>query len=228
VTTSGSAATRAWGGNGFTATSSSAAITAGDYVTCALTAAAGYQMSLGSVSQFSYRRSNSSGPPNGLLQYQVGSGSFTDITTLAFASGSSGNSLNAIDLSGISALQGVPAGTPVTFRVALYGASSSTGNWYIYDVAASSAADFAISGSVLAAAPPTPAAPPSLGSSGFTGNQFHFVVSGTAGSNYVVQVNTNLAGNSWTPVATNSAPFTFTESNANSFIQRFYRARVAP
>jgi len=56
-------------------------------------------------------------------------------------------------------------------------------------------------------------------------NQFQFTVTGSAGSNYVVQVATNLtAPTTWISVVTNASPFTFVDSNAQNFPQRFYRA----
>lgn len=55
-----------------------------------------------------------------------------------------------------------------------------------------------------------------------TGGQFSFTVSGSAGQQYVVEASTNLLN--WIPVATNAAPFVFTDTNGASFNQRFYRA----
>lgn len=60
-----------------------------------------------------------------------------------------------------------------------------------------------------------------------SGNQFQFTVTGTAGSNYIVQVSTNLAISNWVSVFTNPSPFTFTDTNINTVSQRFFRA-VAP
>ena len=73
-----------------------------------------------------------------------------------------------------------------------------------------------------------PAIAPSFSSLMFTNNQFQFTVNGTTGSNYVVQVTTNLAAPDWIPLLTNAAPFSFVESNTLLFGQRFYRATVAP
>ena len=73
-----------------------------------------------------------------------------------------------------------------------------------------------------------PAIAPSFSSLMFTNNQFQFTVNGTAGTNYVVQVTTNLAAPDWIPLLTNAAPFSFGESNTLLFGQRFYRATVAP
>jgi endonuclease G len=73
-----------------------------------------------------------------------------------------------------------------------------------------------------------PAIAPSFLSLSFANDQFQFTVNGTMGSNYVVQVTTNLAAPDWEPLLTNAAPFSFIETNAGMFGQRFYRATVAP
>lgn len=62
----------------------------------------------------------------------------------------------------------------------------------------------------------------------FTNNQFQFIVSGTINSNYIVQATTGLTSTNWIPVTTNSAPFIFTDINANLYTRRFYRGVVAP
>ncbi len=63
------------------------------------------------------------------------------------SSASAGAVLSPIDLSGIAALQNIPAGTNVTFRIVNWGGGSG-GTWYIFDVLGSSAPDLAISGTV--------------------------------------------------------------------------------
>ena len=111
-----------------------------------------------------------------------------------------------------------------------YGGTSSIGSWYVNDTASSTALDLAVQGSVtqvLSATNP-PAAAPAFSATVFANNQFQFTVTGTAGSNYVVQAATNLAAPNWIPLMTNTAPFVFVQSNANLFPQRFYRAVVAP
>ena len=223
VTTTGSAASRAWGGNGFTTSSAGAAVTAVDLATFSITANAGYKVSFASISKFDYRRS-SSGPTDGVVQYQVGAGAFTGFATNAYASGNGGHSLAAIDLSGVAALQNVGPGTNVTFRIVNYNGAAS-GTWYIYDVANSTALDFAVTGSIAAAAAP-PASPPTLSLVGLTGNQFQFTLTGTTGSSYVVEVATNLPAANWIPVRTSTAPILFTEPATND--QRYYRGRIAP
>lgn len=73
-----------------------------------------------------------------------------------------------------------------------------------------------------------PPAAPVLSQPTLTSNVFNFTVSGSAGTNYVIQASTNLAGGNWLPLRTNAAPFSFTESNANAFPQRYYRAIWQP
>jgi hypothetical protein len=74
-----------------------------------------------------------------------------------------------------------------------------------------------------------PANPAVLGSLGVdSANRFQFTITGSAGSNYVIQVSTNLSANNWISIYTNAAPFTFTESNAANFPQGFYRATALP
>jgi hypothetical protein len=58
------------------------------------------------------------------------------------------------------------------------------------------------------------------------GGQFSFRVTGISGSNYVVQASSDLKN--WTAVQTNTSPFTFTDVNASSFQQRFYRTYFLP
>jgi endonuclease/exonuclease/phosphatase family metal-dependent hydrolase len=229
VTTNPTAASRAWGGNGFDATSSAAAISAGDYTTFSISANSGYTISFTAVSRFDYRRSTT-GPPNGVLQYQIGSGTFTDITNLSYPIIGSGASLSAIDLSGIAALQNVATSNIVTFRIVNYGASSSGGTWYIYDMANSTAPDFAVQGIINSTSSSTnpPASPAVLSAPNFDNGQFQMLVTGSAGSNYVMQASTNLATTNWIPLFTNVSPFTFTDINIGTLPQKFYRAVSPP
>jgi len=227
VGTSGSGANRAWGGNTFTATSESGAITANEFATFGATETnSGYTVSYRSISTFEYRHSGT-GPTNGVVQYEIGSGPFTDVTSLYYSSSSSsGAGIGPIDLSGVGALQNVPARTSVTFRIVNYNGSSSAGTWYIFDVANTTALDFEVQGFITPIVDP-PASPASFVSFSFANNQFQFMLNGTAGSNYVVQTATNLTAPVWVSLTTNAAPFTFTDTNA-SCPQQFYRAIVAP
>jgi hypothetical protein len=133
-----------------------AAVAANRFLTFSVAAKPGFKVSFDSLSRFDYRRS-STGPANGVLQYQVGSSAFANITNLAFpVSAPGGASIGPINLAGIAALQEVGAGTNVTFRIVNYGGTSSAGNWYVYDVASTTAPDLAIEGSVKPVVPLTP------------------------------------------------------------------------
>jgi endonuclease/exonuclease/phosphatase family metal-dependent hydrolase len=229
IGTGGSAAARAWGGNGFDAVSANAAITAGDFATFSIAAQPGYKVSFTAIRQFDYRRSGT-GPPSGVLQFQVGNGTFVSITNLAYSSSAgSGAALPAIDLAGISALRNVAAGTAVTFRTVNYGGGSG-GTWYIYDVANTAAADLAVEGIVSSITAPTNPPPTAavLSSPHLEAGGLSFNVAGSAGTNYVIQASTNLAATNWIPAHTNTAPFSFTDSNLNQFPQRYYRAVSQP
>jgi hypothetical protein len=156
VGTTGTAAARGWGGLGWNVASSADAITADKVATFTVAANSGFRVSFNAISRFDYRRSGT-GATNGMIQYQVGGAdTFHDLVTVAYpSSASAGGALDPIDLSSIPALQNVAAGTVVTFRVVNFGGTSSAGSWYIFDVANSPAADFEISGYVVACATPT-------------------------------------------------------------------------
>ncbi|HEY4415602.1 MAG TPA: DNA/RNA non-specific endonuclease [Verrucomicrobiae bacterium] len=147
IGTSSTGAARGWGGNTFTATTEAAAIAANEYATFTSTAQSGYTVSYTSLSKFDYRHS-ATGPANGVLQYQIGSGTFTDIAPISYVvdSSTSLGSLSPINLTGIAALQNISAGVTVTFRIVNYGGGSSAGTWYVFDVANSSASDLTVSG----------------------------------------------------------------------------------
>lgn len=226
VTQSGAGGARGWGGAGFISGDATTAAAANQCATFSVAANAGCNVSFTSVSRFDYRRSGT-GPANGVLQFQIGAGAFTDITNLSYPSTStSGGSIGAIDLSGLAALQNVGAGTNVTFRIVNYGDGSS-GTWYVFDTTGGTAPDLAVQGvitQVLTAN--APAMAPTFTLIRFANHQFQFSVAGTTGSNYVVQATTNLYLANWIPVYTNVVPFIFTETNV--FPQRFYRSLVLP
>jgi endonuclease/exonuclease/phosphatase family metal-dependent hydrolase len=225
VTTAGTAAARTWGGNSFNSTSAGAATTANQFATFTITPNAGYQVSFTALSQYDYKRSTA-GPPNGVLQCKVGSGAFSDVTTFSYSS-TAGASLGPVDLSGIPALQNVT--NTVTFRFVNYGATSSGGNWYIFDLANTTAPDLAVQGIVNTVSSVTnpPAASAVITAPQFNAGQFQMLVTGTATSNYVVQVTTNLSPANWIGQFTNASPFTFTDANLTT-PQKFYRAIVQP
>lgn len=158
IGTTGTAAAKAWGGTGFTTTNNTQALAlAGNQiVTFTITANAGNNVSLTGIPIYNIRRS-AAGPSTGIWQYQVGAGAFTDIGTAitwGAVTTSAGNDQAAIDLSVISALQNVPAGTTITLRVILWGSTATSGTWYFNDQT-SGTRDLIVNGSTAVAGTPT-------------------------------------------------------------------------
>ncbi len=184
LTQSGTATARGWGATGWDATSTTAsdAITANDFVTFSIAANTGYTLSLSSINPVEYRRSGT-GPNSGTLQYQIGSGTFTDITTFSYSStATTGATLSAVDLSLVSALQNIASGTTVTFRIVNYGATSSTGTWYLYDVGTDAGtSDFALLGTLTA--PPSASLTWSGGNGTWDTSTSNFTASSVAWNN---------------------------------------------
>jgi hypothetical protein len=138
ITISGSAAATAWGGAGFSdgvaigSQTADSAISLGNYFTFTIAATTGNNMSLTEIGAYNIRRS-STGPATFKWQYSLDGTSFTDIGSNITAGGntnSTGNPQSAITLSGISALQNVPSGTIVTFRIVAWSATGLSGTFY--------------------------------------------------------------------------------------------------
>jgi len=210
VGTSGTGASRAWGGNNFASTSKDAAISAGKFITFSVTPAAGCKLSCSALAKFYYRRS-ASGPTNGLLQYQIGAGAFTDIASLGYPSVASiGVPVQPIDLTGIAALQNVPANTTVTFRIVNWGGTASTGSWYVFDSADDTAADFALLGAVM------PANPPSNPVISISPGSLNFGLVPVNSSTGLVFTVSNAGGGTLAGTATTAGSFTITQGAAYS------------
>ena len=229
VGTSNTGAARGWGGNTWIDASSTDAINNSRFATFAVTANAGYRMSFSALSRFAYRRS-ATGPANGLLQFQVGSGVFSNVTSFSYPSNTTaGGMLEPINLSGLSDLQNVSPGTKVTFRLVNWGGTSASGTWYIFDVTNSTALDFIVEGTVSPVVVPVA----NLGLSvthagsftqGDTNSSYTIIVTnrGTAASAGTISVvdslpagltALNLAGNGW---SANLGTLTCTRSDALS------------
>ncbi|MSU59940.1 MAG: hypothetical protein EXS35_17525 [Pedosphaera sp.] len=229
VVTTGTAAASGWGGLNWTNADAAAAIAADKYATVTVTANSGNLVSFSAIGRFDYRRSGT-GPTSGVIQYQVGAAdTFHDLTTVSYTStASGGDSIPVpIDLSGTPALQNVPAGTVVTFRVVNYGGTGSAGTWYVYDKANSTANDFEIQGFVTYSTLLTN--PQSLGNGGFS-----FAFTNTTGIGFAVLASTNVAlpMTNWTAIGTavespaGSGQYQFTNSQATNYPQRFYRVAL--
>jgi hypothetical protein len=65
-----------------------------------------------------------------------------------------------------------------------------------------------------------------LGNAALASNGFSFTVTDEAGTNFVVEASVDLVN--WIPVSTNTAPFTFVDTDASQFSQRFYRTVALP
>ncbi len=149
--TSGTAASDAWGGSMNTANvaTSTAAITANQFVTFTVTPKTNYGVNLSTLDL--YYRKSATGPASGLLQYAIDAGAYIDISTLSFGtSGSSTNgALSQINLSSVSSLQSVSSAKVIKFRIVLYGNGALNGTWYVYSTG------LYIGGTVANAVPPT-------------------------------------------------------------------------
>lgn len=133
VTTSGTAAANAWGGNGWDGAADLAgAVGLGNYATMSVSPASGYSLSLTGFDPYNIRRSGS-GPATGQWQYSLDGTNFTSIgspITWGTNTAAAGNlQSGGLDLSGISALQNVTS--TVTFRIANWNTTTgSAGTWY--------------------------------------------------------------------------------------------------
>jgi hypothetical protein len=157
---SGTSASFAWGGNNFsiTATTEAAAILANNFTTLSLTAIPGYTLSLSDIPAYNIRHS-ATGPSTGIWQYQVDTQGWVDIgsaITWGSVTTSAGNPEPLLSLSGISALQNVPAGIPVTLRCVTWGATNVGGTWYFNEPTNhTTAPDLAVEGTVTAVPEPS-------------------------------------------------------------------------
>ncbi|MCX6892177.1 MAG: hypothetical protein NTX51_11720 [Verrucomicrobia bacterium] len=95
----------------------------------------------------------------------------------------------------------------------------------LVDAGASTALDFAIQGTLSSLSGP-PAAAPTFSLVSAVSNQLRFTLTGTAGSNYVIEASTHLPAGAWTPVQTGAAPILFVQPATND--QRYYRGKVQP
>jgi len=156
VATSGSSTARAWGGVGWSQADGVTAVASNQFVFFTIAATNGYKLSLSGISKLDYRRP-ASGPTGGVLQVQIGAGTFSDVANLAYPStANTGDSVGAIDLSTNTLLQNIPANTQVTFRIANFGGTNTgSGTWYIYDKDNSPNLDFEVTGALVAVPAPS-------------------------------------------------------------------------
>lgn len=145
-----------FGGTGFTVNGTqSSAVSGGDFVSFSLQAESGFTLSLINIAAYNVRRS-ATGPTTGIWQYQIGSGTWTDIgseITWGAVTTVSGNSQASIDLSGISNLQNVGAGNSIGLRIVSWGATSGSGTWFLNQFQTGN--DLIVNGSVAVIPEPT-------------------------------------------------------------------------
>jgi hypothetical protein len=65
-----------------------------------------------------------------------------------------------------------------------------------------------------------------LASTAHADGQYALIVAGVPGYRYIVQASTDFVN--WVPLQTNTAPFTFVDTNANQFNRRYYRSVYLP
>ena len=130
------------------------AITNGDYFEFSVNAKNNYTLSVDDIA-FKIRVSNTT--RWFLLRYKVGTGAFQSVgTRVAFVGAASGNgSLQTIDVSSVAALQNVPAGTVVTFRIYHGGANNTSSTTAIGRSLTNLEAALSVNGNVKPATAPT-------------------------------------------------------------------------
>lgn len=122
---------------------------------------------------------------------------------------SSGNYITAVPVSNVTnvTIRGLTSGTTYYFAATSF---DKSGNQSAFSPEIS----YTVGSSQSVAATLTPLV-------SAAGKGFSFAITGTAGTQYVVQGSTDLVH--WVALQTNVAPFNFTDSNSSQFPRRFYR-----
>jgi hypothetical protein len=130
--------TSEYGGNTWTnaglVDSEANSIANGLYLTYSLQAAPGYTVSF--FTNVLYYHVSGTGPSHGELQYSTDGINYSDLLAMNYAGGGGGSSATALmtnNLSTFDALQNVPSTTTNFFRIVNWGATGTSGTWYIYD-----------------------------------------------------------------------------------------------
>jgi Immunoglobulin I-set domain. len=181
------------------------------------------------------QRASATGTKYTRLRYSTNGTTFVDFPTAVSVSVDSVYEIKTNSLSGFA---GVDNNTNFAFQIVGEFQSTATGSNSTSYVAAKSGSTYAItgtlrfdmvtmSGSALGITTNPPAAPAMLSAPSYSNSQFQMLVTGTAGSNYVMLAATNLLSTNWIPLFTNVSPFIFTDVNLTT-PQKFYRATVQP
>lgn len=171
----GGAFNNAWGASnwalagGAAAQTRNNAVNNGKFITFSMTVAEGYVVSLETIDPIRYQR-DGNGPTSGALEYRIGSvGGFTTINGALAYTGGQGQSLAAIDLTGIAALQSMSAGTTVTFRLVNWGGNNQNdGGRWAFNNGIANGNDLAVNGTATLV--PAPGAIALLGAAGLVGS----------------------------------------------------------
>jgi hypothetical protein len=161
TTMSGTPAANAWGGAGFpnnaTVPTMAEAINTGSFVTFTITANSGYNVSFEEIAKFNTRRSNT-GPQEMQWQYSLDGTNFTDIgfSQATGTTTSNGTEQDATPLTAEAALQNVPAGTTVTFRLVIWNALGNGGGAWYFNGSGSAASPSLIFKGVVSPGGPLP------------------------------------------------------------------------
>lgn len=169
------------------------------------------------------------------LQYTTNGSDFVDYPTAVTMS--TGSAFEA-KTNSLAAMAGVNDNPGFGFRIVTEFQVTATGSGGSNYVAAASGSTYGTAGTerfdmvtligeLISTAGP-PAGPASLGVPAWVEGLFQFEITGTAGSNYVVQAATNLGAPVWIPLRTNAAPFSFADPNGAALPARYYRAVVQP
>ena len=106
-------------------------------------------------------------------------------------------------------------------------ASVQSTNVGVYSVVVTNLAGSAASTNVLLNLSVTTPAMPQVSGSAYNNGTFSLTVNGDSGHDYIIQASTNLTV--WTSIFTNpmpTLPFTWNDSGASNFSQRFYRIQI--
>ncbi len=152
VLTGGTAENNAWGGTDMIGNNINQATDLyQDYITFTLKPDAGSVLYLDEIRAYNIQRT-SDGAAYGQWQYSKDGGvTYTNIgTSIRWGDNytTTGNLQSSIALTPIRDLQSIDANTTVTFRLLLWGATSTTGNWYLNDYITDDE-DFVITGTVV-------------------------------------------------------------------------------
>jgi Immunoglobulin domain len=176
------------------------------------------------------QRSSNTGSKYFRLQYSTNGFDFVDFPA-ALTCGTSFTSFT----NNLAAMPGVNDNASFAFRIVAEFESTAAGTGGAAYVAANTGSSYASTGTtrfdMVTVTGSTNSSPESASLSDATflpPNSFQFSLNGSVGSQYVVQVSTNLSEPKWTTIYTNTAPFNFTATNASGPRQQFYRAVSPP